>query len=223
MPKKPIRILIAEDEFIIINALYRALPDQDLIPYQIDIVALTKTGSDILKLAEKHRPDIAILDQVLTEVCGAEAAKMLAKAKRPPYVIMYSGYPSRLSLEECQEANIRGFVDKCRISELIRAIGIVYTGGTYFNGEILNALYGQSLASAQPLLPWQESLTAREAEVLKLLQRGLSQSGIAEKLNLSPATIKTHLKHLREKAQCTSLRELKALLAQSSLPTAKRP
>jgi len=196
--------LLADDHPPVLEFLSRYLSGQG-----ITITASTRDGIEALRRIEETRPAVAVIDVRMPRLSGVEVARRLAEAGSPTRVILYTGYGDRALLADAIEAGVAGLMDKeSPLEDLVRAVRIVAGGETYIDSG-LGALL---LAARSGRLP---TLTARERDVLRLLADGCSNEAIAERLAISPQTVRTHLQKAmarlgattRTQAVATALRE----------------
>jgi DNA-binding NarL/FixJ family response regulator len=201
----PIRVVLADDQRLVRESLGTLL---GLLP-GIDLVASASDGEEALALADEHVPDVVLMDLRMPRLDGIEATRML-HARRPEVrVIALTTFADDESVLGALRAGARGYLTKDASSEDIRhAIVSVAAGEAALDPSVqhhvlaaLSTGGGKATASdatAEPELP--DDLTPREAEVLGLIAEGLSNAEIAERLFVSPTTVKSHINHLFAKA-----------------------
>jgi DNA-binding NarL/FixJ family response regulator len=201
----PIRVVLADDQRLVRESLGTLL---GLLP-GIDLVASASDGEEALALADEHVPDVVLMDLRMPRLDGIEATRML-HARRPEVrVIALTTFADDESVLGALRAGARGYLTKDASSEDIRhAIVSVAAGEAALDPSVqhhvlaaLSTDGGKATASdatAEPELP--DDLTPREAEVLGLIAEGLSNAEIAERLFVSPTTVKSHINHLFAKA-----------------------
>ncbi|MBD2893125.1 Transcriptional regulatory protein DesR [Actinomadura sp. RB99] len=175
-----IRVLIAEDMHLLREALAELLGLED----DIEVVAQVDSGARIVPAAERHRPDVAVVDIDLPEMDGLAAAALLPGRVPGCRVLILTALSRPGHLRRALEAGVAGFVRKdVRPDELAAAVRTVAAGGTVID---------PALASAALLAP-ESPLTQREAEVLRLSATGAQPMEIAERLFLSYGTVRNYL------------------------------
>jgi DNA-binding NarL/FixJ family response regulator len=201
----PIRVVLADDQRLVRESLGTLL---GLLP-GIDLVASASDGEEALALADEHVPDVVLMDLRMPRLDGIEATRML-HARRPEVrVIALTTFADDESVLGALRAGARGYLTKDASSDDIRhAIVSVAAGEAALDPSVqhhvlaaLSTDGGKATAShatAEPELP--DDLTPREAEVLGLIAEGLSNAEIAERLFVSPTTVKSHINHLFAKA-----------------------
>ena len=190
-----IRVLIADDHSLVRQGLRRYLDMAE----DIDVVGEASNGEEAVAMVEKEQPDIVLLDIRMPGVDGLEAARMIRERFPNVGAIMLTAYDDRQFVVEAVRAGARGYVLKARDAEhLIQTVRLVAGGNMVIDPQLVVAL-ADELSQAKERDRKAETLTAREIEVLQLLAFGHTNRDIAEKLFISPDTVKTHLEHIFEK------------------------
>jgi two-component system, NarL family, response regulator DegU len=190
-----IRVLIADDHSLVRQGLRRYLD----MAQDIDVVGEASNGEEAIAMVEKEQPDIVLLDIRMPGVDGLEAARMIRERYPNVGAIMLTAYDDRQFVVEAVRAGARGYVLKARDAEhLIQTVRLVAGGNMVIDPQLVVAL-AEELSQAKERDRKAETLTAREIEVLQLLAFGHTNRDIAEKLFISPDTVKTHLEHIFEK------------------------
>jgi DNA-binding NarL/FixJ family response regulator len=201
---KPVRVLLADDQRLVRESLGTLL---GLLP-GIDLIASASDGEEAVALAEEHRPDVVLMDLRMPRVDGIEATRRLREREPNVRVIALTTYADDESVLGALRAGARGYLTKDASSEDIRnAILTVAKGDAALDPSVQHHVVA-ALAGGEPTanpdaaeeskLP--DDLTPREAEVLGLIAEGLTNAEIAERLFVSPTTVKSHINHLFTKA-----------------------
>src|SRR3954451_22694230 len=147
-------------------------------------------------MVEARRPDVAIVDLQLPDENGAQLTRRLLQRDPDQAVLLYTGAEDRALLGEALDCGARGFALKSAApGELAEAVRSVARGGTYMDPR-LRAL----------VLSWETTetvglLSPREREILDGLARGLSGEQLATQLEISPETVRTHVRNAMEKLE----------------------
>ena len=225
MPDEPIRVLLADDQRVVREGLTLIL---DLLE-DVEVVETANDGEQAVALAERLSPDVVLMDLRMPRVDGIEAIRRLAASRPRIGVIALTTYADDASVLGALRAGARGYLTKDASAEQIAAaISRVASGEASLDEAIqtkvvaaVTAGAGAEPAATEPQraeLP--DDLTAREAEVLGLIAGGLSNQEIAERLVVSPATVKSHVNHLfakigaRDRAQAVGYAYRHGLVAQ---------
>ena len=187
---KRIRLVIADDHPVVRAGLEGMLAGQP----DFEIVAEATTGAQAVALAASLRPDVVLMDLRMAELDGVAATAQLRKQHPEIPVLVLTTYDSDADIRRAIEAGATGYVLKdMPRDELVAAIRAVAQGQSALAPAVLTRLLRQMQA------PVEESLSAREAEVLMLVARGASNKDIARTLHISEATVKSHLIHIFSK------------------------
>jgi DNA-binding NarL/FixJ family response regulator len=207
----PLRVFVADDHPAIIGAVAAYLAEEE----GVDLIGSAADGEQGLRLIEERRPDVAVLDIRMPKMGGIEILRRLAERKEgPPPVILYTAFPERGLLLEALDVGARGFLLKeSPLSDLVRAIRVVATGGTYIDPVLAGVVASPQAAQRLP------SLTPRQREILRMLADGMRNEQIAQLLSISPLTVKTHVKQAMERLEADTRTEAVATALRQSLIT----
>jgi DNA-binding NarL/FixJ family response regulator len=200
MKNKKITLGIVDDHQIVIDGLKSLLHGHD----QFEVLIECTHPLDMLSLLEKKPVDIMLTDVMMPGLNGAELAK--AVHQRFPEIkilaLSMSGQGNLVN-QMIDDADISGYVLKnIGKKELVAALGKISDGGIYFSEEVLQEM---TRASEMKKENEETHLTAREIEIIQLIEKELSNKLIAEKLFLSERTIETHRKNIFRKTNTSSV------------------
>jgi DNA-binding NarL/FixJ family response regulator len=202
---EPVRVLLADDQRLVRESLGTLL---GLLP-GIDLIASASDGEEALALADAHSPDVVLMDLRMPRLDGIEATRRLRERRPDVRVIALTTYADDENVLGALRAGARGYLTKDASSEDIRSAILTVAAGEAaldpsVQHHVVAALAGQDRhdddagGDAGSQLP--DDLTPREAEVLALIADGLTNAEIAERLFVSPTTVKSHINHLFTKA-----------------------
>ncbi len=142
-------------------------------------------------LLSRRRFDVALLDVRLGQESSVELVEELLRVDPDAPLVLYTGYTQADSdLQSAVRAGARGFVLKSSPAPvLIEALRIVANGGSFVDPQLAGVLADDGEVSRLSVL------SARELEVLEMLADGLNGQMIAERLFLSPETVRTHIRN----------------------------
>jgi len=196
------RVLIVDDHPVVRLAV-RMLMER----HGLEVVAEADNGTDALKLALEHVPDILILDIGIPQLDGLEViSRVMSRGIPIKILVLTLQVPGPFSMR-CMQAGASGYVCKQQdITELIGAVRAVLAGYSYFPNEALHTFRSsQGVGSEAQMI---ELLSGRELIVLKQLTNGMSNKEIAEGLCLSNKTVSTYKRRLLAKLNARSLVDL---------------
>ena len=219
MPTAPIRLLIVDDHNLFRQGLIRILGDYQ----QLQIVGQAANGQDALTLVEQLRPDLVLMDVNMPVLSGPDAVRALRTRFPGLPVIMLTVSERDEDLFEAIRAGAQGYLLKnTSAAELIDALQRVHDGEAILAPSMAVRLLAEfrTLAEAAPKEPVPaqvDALSERELEVLRLVAQGLSNKAIADSLNLSEHTVKTHLANILDKLHLRSRAHAAAYAVQAGL------
>lgn len=197
---RPIRVLLADDHNLV-RAGMSALLEQDP---EIEVVAEAQNGRQVRALVESRKPDIVLMDISMPELNGLDATSQLLKEFPTLRVIILSMHATKGYVLQALRAGASGYLLKgAATPELALAVKAVARGETYLSSTVSKFVIEafRRGASGEPENGGtsnrvEADLTPRQREVLQLIAEGNSTKEIAEKLNISVKTAKTHRSEL---------------------------
>ncbi|HET7128733.1 MAG TPA: response regulator transcription factor [Gaiellaceae bacterium] len=200
MNERPVRVVLADDQRLVRESLSTLL---DLLD-GIELVGNAADGEEALELVERNHPDVVLMDLRMPRLDGIEATRRLRERQPNVRVIALTTFADDESVLGALRAGARGYLTKDSSSDQIReAILAVAAGDAALDPAVQHHVVaalasGESEPVSAPTLP--AGLTPREAEVLALIAEGLTNAEIAQRLVVSPTTVKSHVNHLFTKA-----------------------
>jgi DNA-binding NarL/FixJ family response regulator len=203
-PSRPdrLRVVIADDQTVVREGLQMVL---DVMP-DLEVVAAVADGEQALAAVAEHQPDAILLDLHMPVLDGVGATERLTREHPQVAIVVLTTYADDDTIIAALQAGARGYLTKnADRREISQALHGAAAGHTILPPEVAamlltGAASAQRARSPAPAeLP--DDLTAREAEVLKLLAAGLSNGEIARELFISEHTVKTHINHLFTKTR----------------------
>jgi DNA-binding NarL/FixJ family response regulator len=162
----------------------------------MEVIAAAGTASEGRELIERHEPDVSLIDIRLGDDSGIALTAELIDADPNRRIVLYTGSNEIDLLISGLDSGARGYALKEGTqSELRTAIATVAEGGTYVDPRLHPALLSRKATQTQ------KALSKREREIMDLLAQGLTGEQVAEKLFLSPETIKTHIRNAMNKLE----------------------
>jgi DNA-binding NarL/FixJ family response regulator len=186
-----ITVVVADDQRMVragLRMIVETEPD-------MRVVGEANDGVEAVSLARRLRPDVVLMDIAMPRQDGLDATRALVADPSPTRVIVLTTFDTDENLYRALRAGASGFLLKVSSPEhLITAIRVVAAGDALLDPAITTRVISAFAAQPSPQPPAAVAdLTPREAEVLRLIARGLSNAEIAANLILGEATVKTHV------------------------------
>ncbi|HFI0272226.1 TPA: response regulator transcription factor [Streptococcus suis] len=173
------RILVAEDQAMLRDALCQLLVFQDAV----EAVLQAENGSQAIALLEKEPVDVVILDIEMPEKTGLDVLEWVREQALPVKVVIMTTFKRPGYFERAVKADVDAYVLKERsIADLMRTIETVLAGRKEYSPELMDILFTQS-----------NPLTSQEVQVLGLVAQGLSNKEIAGQLHFSDGTVRNYM------------------------------
>jgi two-component system, NarL family, nitrate/nitrite response regulator NarL len=200
MKPAKISLAIVDDHQIVIDGLKSLLQGYD----QFKVVLECTQPAQMLHLLEQTTIDILLTDVMMPVMNGAELSKAVHQ-KFPAIKILALSMSGQGDLvnKMIDDADIAGYVLKnIGKQELIKALEKISAGGIYFSDEVLHEMTRASEIKKQSD---DAHLTAREIEIIKLIEKEQNNKQIAETLFLSERTVETHRKNIFRKTKTSGV------------------
>jgi DNA-binding NarL/FixJ family response regulator len=191
-------VLLVDDEELIragLRAIINAEPD-------LAVVGEAGAGAEVLPLVTRLRPDVVLMDVRMPAVDGIQASRhILQTVAEPPKILVVTTFENDDYVYDALHAGANGFLLKrARPEEIVRAIRVVASGDSLLFPAAIRALAATHGRGGKPGLS-HAGLTEREAEVLRLMATGMSNTEIGQQLFVSVQTVKTHVGNVLAKLQ----------------------
>lgn len=194
-----LRILIAEDSAPFREGLRNLLQSVD----SLEVVGEATSGQEALQLARQLQPDIVLMDLQMPGLNGIEATRQIVYTSPHISILMLTMFEDDESVFAALRAGARGYLLKGALkAEIVRAIQGVASGEAIFGPSIARRLM-QYFSAPRPTAPPQAfpELTEREREILDLIAQHHTNIEIADRLSLSPKTVRNHVSNIFTKLQ----------------------
>lgn len=208
---EPIRVIIVDDHAMLRRGLKFFLKGFD----DLELVGEANSGPAALDLCAEVQPDVVIMDMVMPGMDGAQATQAIRDRFPQVQVIALTSFQEEDLVERALQAGAIGYLLKnVNADGLAHAIREAYAGRSTLAPEATEILIQATRQrAAQP----DYGLTEREQEVLALLVEGLSNAEISERLVITVATVKFHVRGILSKLGVSSRAEAIALAWQEKL------
>jgi DNA-binding NarL/FixJ family response regulator len=209
---RPVRVLVVDD-----HPIWRNGAARDLAEAGYDVVGTAGDGAQALRVAAATRPQVVLLDLHLPDLSGAEVIRELLAADPSVRVLMLSASGERQDVLDAVTAGATGYLLKsAQLAELVAAVQATAAGQAVFTPGLAGLVLGEyrrlsapagklSAPAGKVAAP---ALTEREAEILRLVAKGLTYPQIATRLTLSTRTVQNHVQNTLSKLQLHNKAEL---------------
>jgi DNA-binding NarL/FixJ family response regulator len=182
-----IRVLSVDDHPLVREGLAALINSQT----DMCVVGQGSTGHEAIKLFRELQPDVALMDVRLPDMSGIDAMITILSGSPQARVIMVTSSEGDVEMQRALEGGAKGYILKSMPPrEALEAIRKVHTGKKAIPTEIATRLANHIS---------DETLTAREIEVLQQVAEGNRNRDIADRLFISEGTVKVHIQHIMEK------------------------
>ena len=192
----PIRVLVVDDQALVREGLMTLLA----IAAGIEPVAAAADGEEAVALAARYRPHVVLMDLRMPRLDGVEATRLIRTAQPETEIVVLTTHADDQSILGALAAGARGYITKdAGIAEISRAIHAAAAHQGVLDPGVQARLLAAATATTAPpapAAPLPDELTPREADVLRLIASGMSNTEIAAALVVSQATVKSHINHL---------------------------
>lgn len=213
MTDRLIRVLVVDDHPEVRRRIARIIANAP----GMECVATAADGREALDEALRTEPDIVLMDLRMPRVNGIDATQSIMAAGLTSRVIALTSLEDDDTFHQALQAGVSGFLLKSASrGELLHAIHEVDGGESILSPRMITRVltrYGSTLAKSQLV----EQLNDRERSLLSLVGDGLSNDEIAERLNLSPASVKSYVSRLLAKVGARDRAQLVVLAHRSGL------
>jgi DNA-binding NarL/FixJ family response regulator len=202
-------IVVADDHPAMLEAVSELLEREGF-----EVVGRAVDGQQAVELIEETRPKLALVDIRMPRLNGIEVAAKAASGSPETAIVFYTAYGDRALLSEALEVGARGFVLKeAPLTDLVRAVERVVVGEAYVDPVLAGFLVTDALSERLT------TLTRREREVLRLLADGFANDEIGRRLQISPETVRTHVRKAMSKLEADTRTQAVATALRQSIIT----
>ncbi|MBI5920739.1 MAG: response regulator transcription factor [Betaproteobacteria bacterium] len=198
------RIMLADDHQLFRDALRSMLKNSA----DLEVVAETGNGLDVVNLAQEFAPDIVCMDIGMPGMNGIETTRRLLAACPGVKVIGLSAFSSQQYVVDMMNAGASAYVTKAGAGEeLLRAIEAVRNNRNYFCPDISRVLT-EALSGNEGNARLPVQLSTRERQVLQLVAEGCTSPQIAAQLRIAESTVEVHRRNIMRKLDIRGVAEL---------------
>lgn len=209
--RRKIRVVLADDHRVVRQGIRGFMMEDP----DIEVVAEAEDGDEAIALIERFCPDVAVLDLQMPLRNGIAVTRWIREQQLPINVLILTAYDDDPYLVAALEAGVNGYLSKCAdAEEIVQAVHKVACGGSILSTHIVPRIM-KILATPQALET--AHLSDREVEILQYAASGLTNKGIAGRLQISHRTVQGHLRRIFEKLEVSSRTEAVVKAAQLDL------
>ena len=200
-----LRILLADDHTMVRQGLRKVLEERP----EWQVVAEAGDGHEAVRLAELHKPNVAVLDVAMPLLNGIEATRRIAKRVPQTRILVLSMYSDEAYVTQMMKAGATGYLLKDSAGvDLLEAVQSVAQGKSYFSPAVARLMSDDYARQRGPDDDRYESLSDREREIFQLIAEGKANKEIAALLFISISTVETHRARIMEKLDLHSAAEI---------------
>jgi len=208
-----IRVLLADDHYIVREGLRRVLEDSN----EIEVIAEAADGETALDEAIKKKPDVAVIDISMPGMDGLEVVTRLTSYCSDVPVLILTMHDEEQYVIRAIEAGAMGYVTKQSAPEqLVAAVKKIHAGGRYLT-EMASEALALRVIRGNKKGSLTESLSMRELQVLRKLAMGSTNKEIATSYNISVKTVDTYRARILKKLNIRNNADLSRYAIQNKL------
>jgi DNA-binding NarL/FixJ family response regulator len=198
---KKLKILLIEDNRLLREGIKVMISKQK----DMQCVETVGNGENILRLLQKHKPDIILLDLGLRNRNSLNLVKFIRTKVPDTKIIVMDLIPAQQDVLEFVQAGVSGFILKdATVSEFLKTIRAVSKGKSILPSNLTGSLFSQIVehvlnGSNHSMIMESVRMTKRERQVIGLISDGCTNKEIAQELHLSTYTVKSHVHNILEK------------------------
>jgi DNA-binding NarL/FixJ family response regulator len=214
-----IRVAVADDQALVRLGLRVLLESED----DVEMVGEATDGREAVELARRERPDVVLMDVRMPVMDGLEALRAITEDSElaATRVVVLTTFELDEYVFDALRSGASGFLIKdSEPADILRAIRVVAQGESLLSPTVTRRVIGEFAGRPAPRrtpVPSLDPLTEREREVVALVAEGLSNDEIAERLVVSPATVRTHVGRAMSKLDARDRAQLVVFAFQSGL------
>ena len=189
---KQVRVLVADDHPLTRDGIKSALEGDDTL----EVVAEATNGEEAVRLAKEHQPDVILMDMRMPGLGGIQATREITREHPNIRVLILTVEDAQARVGEAIQAGAAGYLLKdVDAPALARAVRLAAEGCAVIHPD-LTRQFVDELRQLNSGERQSTALSAREVEVLQMIAYGATNREVAEKLQISPQTVKTYLERI---------------------------
>jgi len=213
-----VRVLLVDDHRLVVEMLADALAQAD----DVEVVGTAPNGAEGLQIARREKPDVVLMDVEMDGMGGIEATKQIVQSLPDTRVVMLTGNDDQGTLLEAIESGAVGYLTKDRalVDDVVETVRRAHQGEIMLPPALIGRLVASLAARRREQIERRalaEALTPREREILLLIAEGADNKTIADRLVVSPHTVRTHVQNVLAKLGAHSKLEALTIAAKRGL------
>ena len=193
-----LRVLLADDHTLLREGLRRSLEDAGL-----EVVDEAGDGDEAVALAERHRPDVVLMDVSMPRTGGVEATRLIRASLPGVDVVMLTMHADADVVNAAVRAGAAGYLVKdCTTDDIVAMLRAVVAGEAVLSPDLATSMLTEAhRPGPEPATPGpgETLLSPREEEVLQLIASGASTTDVAKAMFISTKTVRHHLSSIYDK------------------------
>jgi DNA-binding NarL/FixJ family response regulator len=215
-----VRVLLVDDHRLVVEMLADALDQAE----DVEVVGTAGNGLEGVQIAKREKPDVVLMDVEMDAMGGIEATKHIVQALPETRVVMLTANDDQATVLEAIESGAVGYLTKDRalVDDVVETVRRAHQGEIMLPPALIGRLVASLAARRREQIERRalaEALTPREREILHLIAEGADNKTIAERLIVSPHTVRTHVQNVLAKLGAHSKLEALTIAAKRGLVT----
>ena len=214
------RVMLVDDHRLITDMLSEVLADAD----GVEVVGVARSGEEAIEMASRHKPDVILMDIEMEGIRGIDATRTIVQARPEARVVMLTGSGDQSTIVDAIESGAVGYLtkDQSLVDDVVDALRRAHEGEIMVPAPMIGRIISSLAARQRERTERQQlmdRLTPREREILHLLAEGADNKTIADRLVVSPHTVRTHVQNVLAKLGAHSKLEALTIAARRGLVT----
>jgi NarL family two-component system response regulator LiaR len=213
-----VRVLLVDDHRLVVEMLADALAQAE----DVEVVGTAPNGAEGVQIARREKPDVVLMDVEMDGMGGIEATKQIAQSLPDTRVVMLTANDDQATVLEAIESGAVGYLTKDRalVDDVVETVRRAHQGEIMLPPALIGRLVASLAARRREQIERRalaETLTPREREILLLIAEGADNKTIADRLVVSPHTVRTHVQNVLAKLGAHSKLEALTIAARRGL------
>lgn len=188
------RIIIVDDDNLVAMSLQTILETDE----EIDVVDVGHNGEDAVKLFDKYKPDVVLMDIRMNGMNGLEAAEKILKKNQYANILLLTTFSDDEYIIKALNIGTRGYILKQDFESIIPAIKAVNKGQSVFGGEVVAKIPLLMSTDTKTVLK-EFDLSEKEMSIMEQVAKGFNNKEIADILYLSEGTVRNYISNILDK------------------------